>query len=236
MGFRSNPGQASHCFQKSCTLYLSITHLSLCHHLSLHATILPREFPYLTHSGTMRMVIKILISLCRTWLMSNKETHFKKSPFNRVNKRIMENVVLNCVPFFFILKVKQKPYHLWSLSCKKTVWIKVLPDLMTYPPLTKNFNHWLSTFILMILLAQLLFVWFCGYFYYTFFFVSLDNFCWLCTCEVSSIDTILKNWTLWTYTSSGLNPAWPFTSCVPLRKLLNLSRPPCSSEILHNNF
>ena len=162
MGFRATQGRP---LSSKVLYFLSIyhMHLSLCHHLSLHATILPREFPYLTHSGTMRMagIWKILISLCRTWPMSNKETHFKKSPFNRANNIEYRNVAFKLCPFFSHFKSKQKPYHLWSLSCKKTVWIKVLPDLMTYPTSHQNVNHWLSTFILTILLAQLLFVWFC---------------------------------------------------------------------------
>ena len=51
----------------------------------------------------MRMagIGKILKSLCCTWPMSNKETHFKKSQFNRVNNIEYGNVVFKLCPSFF---------------------------------------------------------------------------------------------------------------------------------------
>ena len=136
MGFRATQGRP---LSSKVLYFLSIyhMHLSLCHHLSLHATILPREFPYLTHSGTMRMagIWKILISLCRTWPMSNKETHFKKSPFNRVNNIIYLNTQKismffhNIVSFFSLISLYLQKLYVY-VSCIYTFadFSKFLPN------------------------------------------------------------------------------------------------------------
>lgn len=86
-------------------IYLSCVYLSLCHHLPIHVTTLPPEFPYLTHSGTMLLygrywedigLAKSLFRFFRSILQKNSNEIFGQ-PNAKVNKSLpyMANTITN---------------------------------------------------------------------------------------------------------------------------------------------